>query len=121
MRVDNIMIINQARKYITLGLMGALLSSVALPVSALTPIEVAKLLASDGAPLDIFGYSVSLDGDSAVIGFMAMVTMVPFPGLRTYSPVMARVAGASKRSSCQTMRLRTVFSETSLLWRAILQ
>jgi len=37
-------------------------------VSALTQNEVAKLLASDGAAGDRFGQSVSLDGDTVVIG-----------------------------------------------------
>ena len=35
---------------------------------ALTPVEVAKLVASDGAVGDYFGYSVAVDGDTAVIG-----------------------------------------------------
>ena len=35
---------------------------------ALTPVEVAKLVASDGASDDYFGYSVAVDGDTAVIG-----------------------------------------------------
>ena len=35
---------------------------------ALTPIEVAKLVASDGAAGDYFGYSVAVDGDTALIG-----------------------------------------------------
>jgi hypothetical protein len=35
---------------------------------ALTPIEVDKLVASDGASGDSFGYSVAVDGDTAVIG-----------------------------------------------------
>ncbi len=39
-------------------------------VWALTPTEVAKLLASDGAADDHFGVSVSLDGDTALIGVM---------------------------------------------------
>jgi len=36
--------------------------------AALTPTEVAKLIASDGAGGDFFGYSVALSGDTAVIG-----------------------------------------------------
>ncbi|ABM02367.1 PKD domain containing protein [Psychromonas ingrahamii 37] len=36
--------------------------------AALTPVEVAKILASDGAAYDYFGYSVALSGDTAVIG-----------------------------------------------------
>jgi len=38
------------------------------PVWALTPTQVAKLLADDGAEDDIFGCSVAVDGDTAVIG-----------------------------------------------------
>jgi len=38
------------------------------PAGALTPIEVAKLVAPDGAAGDYFGYSVAVDGDTAVIG-----------------------------------------------------
>jgi hypothetical protein len=45
-----------------------LLSVLSLPSFALTQTEVAKLLASDGAPYDGFGNSVSIDGDTAVIG-----------------------------------------------------
>jgi hypothetical protein len=39
-----------------------------VPAGALTPLEVAKLVASDGASEDFFGYSVAVDGDTAVIG-----------------------------------------------------
>ncbi|MFC1688270.1 6-bladed beta-propeller [Pseudomonadota bacterium] len=35
---------------------------------AIEPKEVDKLLASDGAPIDQFGYSVAIDGDIAIIG-----------------------------------------------------
>ena len=38
--------------------------------------EQAKLTASDGASGDYFGYSVSIDGDTAVIGaYLVMMTM----------------------------------------------
>ena len=50
----------------TLGFLGTLLWSLALPGWALTPNEVAKLLASGGAASDRFGDSV--DGDTALIG-----------------------------------------------------
>jgi hypothetical protein len=40
----------------------------AFPAGALTPTEVAKLVASDGAAGDYFGHSVAVDGDTAVIG-----------------------------------------------------
>lgn len=36
--------------------------------AALTPTEVAKIIASDGVASDYFGYSVALSGDTAVIG-----------------------------------------------------
>jgi hypothetical protein len=35
---------------------------------SVTPVEVAKLLADDGATNDFFGFSVALSGDTAVIG-----------------------------------------------------
>ena len=38
------------------------------PAWALTAEQEAKLLASDGAPYDLFGESVALDGDTAIIG-----------------------------------------------------
>ena len=38
------------------------------PGWALTPTEVAKLIAGDGATFDEFGFSVALAGDTAVIG-----------------------------------------------------
>jgi len=44
------------------------LSVVSPPGLALTPTEVAKLLASDGAALDVFGGSVAIDGNTAVVG-----------------------------------------------------
>jgi hypothetical protein len=39
-----------------------------VPAATPTAHEVAKLLASDGAELDLFGASVAVDGDTAVIG-----------------------------------------------------
>lgn len=36
--------------------------------SALSQCELSKLLASDGAASDYFGYSVAISGDTAVIG-----------------------------------------------------
>ncbi len=50
------------------GLIGALLMALASPVWALTPTEVAKLIASDGATGDDFGHVVAVDGDTALIG-----------------------------------------------------
>ena len=52
---------------VMLGLVGALFL-VAAPAWSATPIEVAKLLASDAAASDQFGYSVAMFGDTAVIG-----------------------------------------------------
>ena len=57
-----------SRQFFSLGLIGALLSILLQPVSALTPTEVAKLLASDAAAFDHFGISVSVSGDTALIG-----------------------------------------------------
>jgi hypothetical protein len=41
---------------------------IAMPGWAATPVEVAKLVADDGATNDFFGFSVALSGDTAVIG-----------------------------------------------------
>ncbi len=41
---------------------------VAMPTWTVTPVEVVKLLANDGATNDFFGFSVALSGDTAVIG-----------------------------------------------------
>ncbi len=46
----------------------AFLLALAIPVWALTPVEVAKLIASDGAAGDDFGKSVAVDGDTVLIG-----------------------------------------------------
>ena len=40
----------------------------AMPAWAVTPVEVAKLVAADGATNDFFGFSVALSGNTAVIG-----------------------------------------------------
>ncbi len=55
------------RKRYTLTLAGVLLLIV-MPAWAVTPVEVAKLLADDGATNDFFGFSIALCGDTAVIG-----------------------------------------------------
>ncbi len=55
-------------KHLSRGLVSALLMALVSPAWALTPIEVAKLIASDGGPYDNFGYSVAVDGDTALIG-----------------------------------------------------
>ncbi len=41
---------------------------IAMSAWSVTPVEVAKLLADDGATNDFFGFSVALSGDTAVIG-----------------------------------------------------
>lgn len=51
-----------------LGLANALLLTFALPASASTLTEVAKLVAGDAAQGDAFGIAVAVDGDTAVIG-----------------------------------------------------
>ncbi|MFQ5982059.1 MAG: FG-GAP repeat protein, partial [Woeseiaceae bacterium] len=51
------------------ALAGALLLC-AMPAWAATPVEVAKLLADDGAANDFFGFSVALSGGTALIGAM---------------------------------------------------
>lgn len=55
------------RKRYRLALAGVLLL-VAMPAWSVTPVEVAKLLAADGATGDQFGYSVAISGDTALIG-----------------------------------------------------
>ena len=55
-------------KRLSHGLIGALLMALVSPVWALTPTEVAKLTASDGAGGDHFGHVVAVDGDTALIG-----------------------------------------------------
>ena len=55
-------------KHLSRGLVSALLMALVSPAWALTPIEVAKLIASDGAGGDRFGHVVAVDGDTALIG-----------------------------------------------------
>ena len=55
------------RNRYTLASAGVLLL-IAMPGWAVTPVEVAKLVADDGATNDFFGFSVALSGDTAVIG-----------------------------------------------------
>ena len=55
------------RNRYALALAGVLLL-VTMPAGAVTPVEVAKLLADDGAANDTLGGSVALSGDTAVIG-----------------------------------------------------
>ena len=58
----------QPTQAISTAILGALLLLGAGPGWALTPTEVAKLIASDAAAADEFGFSVALAGDTAVIG-----------------------------------------------------
>ncbi|UCC55204.1 MAG: FG-GAP repeat protein, partial [Gammaproteobacteria bacterium] len=55
------------RRLLTAAL-ALLVGTIASSAWALTPTEVAKLLAGDGATGDRFGWTVSVDGDTAVIG-----------------------------------------------------
>ena len=57
-------------KRLSQGLVGALLMALFSPIWALTPIEVAKLTASDEQTIynDQFGRSVAVNGDTALIG-----------------------------------------------------
>ena len=57
------------RNRYTLAAAGVLLL-MAMPGWAVTPVEVAKLVADDGASNDFFGFSVALSGDTAVIGVL---------------------------------------------------
>jgi hypothetical protein len=57
------------RKRYTFASAGVLLL-IAMPGWAVTPVEVAKLVADDGATNDFFGFSVALSGDTAVIGVL---------------------------------------------------
>ena len=57
------------RNRYTLAAAGVLLL-MAMPGWAVTPVEVAKLVADDGASNDFFGFSVALFGDTAVIGVL---------------------------------------------------
>jgi len=58
----------EPRKSLYLGLANALLLTLALPASASTPTEIAKLLASDASGGDAFGLVVAVAGNTAVIG-----------------------------------------------------
>jgi len=64
------------RKRYTLALAGAMLL-IAMPAWSVTPVEVAKLLADDGATNDFFGFGVALSGDTAVIGAPTSIFVLP--------------------------------------------
>ena len=55
-------------KSVILAVIGCALSLLTQAAWAQTASEVAKLLASDGANTDFFGISISMDGDTVVIG-----------------------------------------------------
>ena len=50
------------------GLMAAFGSATPAAGQTCSPVQIAKLLASDGAPDDNFGFAVAVSGDAAVIG-----------------------------------------------------
>ncbi len=54
-----------------IAVFGILLITAAFPAFARTATEAAKLLAGDGVASDEFGWSVSVSGDTAVIGALA--------------------------------------------------
>jgi Ca2+-binding RTX toxin-like protein len=56
------------RRVTTLGAAGILFATVMGAAAAVTVTEEAKLTASDGATRDNFGYSVAINGDTAVVG-----------------------------------------------------
>ena len=67
-----------------------------------------KLLASDGAPFDIFGGSVSVSGDTAVVGaYMATPRAARMRARRTCSCGRARPGPSSRSSSPPTQRRPT--------------
>ena len=59
--------------------------------------EQAKLTASDGAEDDYFGSSVSIDGDTAVIGAYLMMTMA-LTQVRPMCMCAVMACGVSKQS-----------------------
>ena len=59
--------------------------------------EQAKLTASDGAQVIQFGYSVSIDGDTAVIGAHVMMTMA-LTQVRPMCMCAVMACGVSSRS-----------------------
>ena len=64
--------------------------------------EGQKLIASDGAADDDFGISVSISGDTALIGALLMTTTGSSLVRRTCSPAPAPPGLSSKSSSPQT-------------------
>ena len=60
---------NSLLKNVLISVLGGFLLTSTVPAaSALTPTGVTKILADDATPDDRFGYTVSLDGDTALIG-----------------------------------------------------
>ena len=56
------------KKVLMMLLGGGLVVGLSLPALAVSSVELHKLTASDGAVGDYFGYSVAIDGNTAVIG-----------------------------------------------------
>ena len=59
-----------------------------------------KLTASDGAASDYFGISVSIDGDTAVIGALVMMTMA-LTQVRPMCMCAVMACGVSSETNCQ--------------------
>ena len=66
------------------------------PNDPTSPLEN-KLTASDAASEDQFGYSVSIDGDTAVIGARLMMTMA-LPQVRPMCMCAVMACGVNKQS-----------------------
>ncbi len=77
--------------------------------------QQAKLLASDGAAGDYFGYSVSLDGDTALIGADWMMTTESILVLRMCSPAPAPPGHNKQSSSPQMVQQRIILAVLFLL------
>lgn len=61
-------IAHKSRRHIVPSLVGGLVLAVSLSISAVTPNEVQKLLGSDAAGNDWFGFAVAIDANTALIG-----------------------------------------------------
>ena len=103
------------------GLIGALLMALVSPVWALTPIEVAKLTASDEQTIynDQFGRSVAVNGDTALIGALTDPDKAWFGGA---SYLFTRSGGVwiGRQSLFQVTRQILTFSEYQSRWMVIL-
>ncbi len=65
--MKTVSVVHRTRRQPRFAHAGALLL-IAIPAWAMTPVQVAKLLAEDGAGNDFFGFSVALFDNTAVIG-----------------------------------------------------